>query len=204
MKTPDPNERLHRFIDDAMNDAERDAFAAELNVNPALADEAAKLKLVSGMIRDHVAVERPIPNADFFNSQIQERIAAEQRATNRTQERRSGAAWLGWFFQPWALAGAAAAVALGIFMFSQHPPSLKTEVVHTYTPDPSVRASSIYNSGADATVLTLDGLAVMPDDHEITALRVHHSESDPELAATTFYDAAGNVLLVLNSNTAAL
>lgn len=204
MKTPEPNERLHRFIDEAMNDAERVTFATEVEQNPALADEFAKLKLVSGMIRDHVAVERPVPNADFFNSQIQERIAAEQRATRRTQERRSGAAWLGWFFKPWALAGAAAVVALGIFGSRQLSPSLKTEIVHTYTPDPSVRATSIYNSGADATVITLDGLAVMPDDHEITALRVHHSESDPELAATTFYDAAGNVLLVLNSDTVAL
>jgi hypothetical protein len=170
MKTPDTHENLHRFVDDAMSDTERAAFLAEMEKNLVLAGEVAKLKTVSGLIKNHLKMERAVPNADFFNSQIMDRVAAEQRAGERTRAR-SGASWLGWFFRPWALAGMTAAIALGVFAFNEIFDSPKTEVVNTFTPDPSVKASSSYNKDADATILKLDGLAEMPDDHDLSILR---------------------------------
>jgi hypothetical protein len=203
MKTPDYNEELHRWIDGAMNDAERAAFQAEFARNPALADEAASLKLVSGLLKDHATLERPVPNPDFFNSQIQERIAAEQRAEDRVREQRStGSSWLSWLFRPWALAGAAALIAAGVFLTQQLTTEPKTEIVGFYAPDPSIKATPSYNKDAAATVLMLDGLAAVPSDHVISGLTVHHSETDPEVAATTLYDGNGKVLLVMSTDAA--
>ena len=181
MKTPENHEPLRRFVAGEMKDEE-----------------------ISGFLKEHVSMERPVPNADFFNSQIVDRIAGEQRTKEIHGRQRTGSGWLHWLLRPWALASAAALIALAAFVWQQTAPTQKTEVVHTYTPDPSIHATSTSNSSADATVLTLDGLAGLPDDHEVSVLRVHHSSRDPEIAATTLYDAGGNVLLVLDSDTAAL
>jgi anti-sigma factor RsiW len=202
MKTPDSNERLHLWLDGRMSDAERAAFEAGLEADPSLREEAKAMEKLRSLLRENAAFGREVPNADFFNSQIQEQITADQRAADRIHDHQRGAGggWLAWLFKPWAVAGVAAAVALGIFVFRGLSVSPKTEVTASYAPNPAVTATPYYSEDAAATVLMLDGLDAFPSDREISALRVHHTERDPEFAATTLFDAGGRVLLVMNAD----
>ena len=197
MKTPDHTERITRWLDGAMSIAEKTAFQEEMQADPALRVEVSALDELGAQIRAHASLEKPVPNADFFNSQIQERISAFQRIDDRRKSPAGGAAsWFGWLRAPWAIAGAAALLALGLFI-GLHKDRPQTQVVSLYVPNPTVKASVNYNAAADATVLTLDGLSAFPDDKPISGLQVHHSDTDPEMASTTLYDAGGKVLLVM-------
>lgn len=197
MKTTDRTERITRWLDGAMSAQEKTAFETEMQADPALREEVASLEQIGGMIRAHAAFEKPVPQPDFFNSQIQERISGLQMAEERRHARPGSiAAWLGWLRAPWAVAGAAALVALGLVIFIQGGKP-QTQVISLYIPDPAVSGSVNYNNSADATVLMLDGLKAIPDERPITGLSVHHSENDPEMASTTLYDEDGNVLLVM-------
>jgi anti-sigma factor RsiW len=197
MKTPDQIERITRWLDGALSPAERTAFQQELQADPALRAEVSAMEKLGGLVRAQTSLDRPVPNADFFNSQIQERISESQRAEDRRQHASGGAAsWLAWFRAPWAIAGLAALVALGLFVTLRQE-RLQTQVVSLYLPDPGVRATVNYNAAADATVLTLDGLDAFPDDKPISGLKVHRSDNDPEMASATLYDNEGKVLLVM-------
>lgn len=196
MKTPEQIERITRWLDGAMSDAEKTAFQKELLADPDLRSEIASLENLGGAVRAHASLEKPVPNADFFNSQIQERISEIRRADDRRHSAGAAVSWLGWLRAPWAIAGAAALLALGAFILLREG-KVPTQVVSVYVPDPGVKASVNYDAAADATVLTLDGLSAIPDDKPISGLRVHHSDSDPEMASTTLYDASGKVLLVM-------
>lgn len=196
MKTPDHIERITRWLDGAMSDAEKTAFQDELQADAALRAEVSALDELGAQVRAHAKIERPVPNADFFNSQIQERISSLQRIDERRKSPARGASsWFGWLRTPWAVA-AAALVALGVFV-ALRADRPQTQVVSLYVPNPAVKASVDYNTAADATVLTLDGLSAFPDDKSISGLQVHHSDADPEVASTTLYDADGKVLLVM-------
>lgn len=199
MKTPEEqNEKLTRWLDGAMNGAERAAFETEMAENTTLRAEADDMRQLGGFLRSHVTTDKAMPHADFFNSQIQERIAELHRSGERAQSQsRGGASWLSWLRAPWAIAGAAAMVALGFFLSNFKDERPQTVVLGLYTPNPSVHASSYHSSEADATVLMLDGLDPIPENKEITAVNVDHSETDPLMAATTLYDSDGKILLVM-------
>jgi anti-sigma factor RsiW len=197
MKTPDRTERITRWLDGAMSGAEKAAFQEEMQADPALRAEVSGLDEIGAGIRAHASVEKPVPNADFFNSQIQERISSLQRIDDRRKSPAGGAASrFTWLRAPWAIAGAAALLSLGLFIVL-HEDRPQTQVVSLYVPNPAVTAAVDYNAAADATVLTLDGLSAFPDDKPISGLQVHHSDTDPEMASTTLYDAGGKVLLVM-------
>lgn len=157
------------------------------------------MKKTSDAIRANVAFERPVPHADFFNSQIQERIAAHQHADARSKVTATGgASWLDWLRMPWALAGAAAVLALAFFLTRHDGPH--TEVLSLYAPSSAVKADVSYSDDAGATVLMLDGLEAFPADRNIAGLTVHHSATDPEMATTTLFDERGGVLLVMSKD----
>jgi len=198
MKTPDHIERITRWLDGAMSNAEKTAFEDEMQADPALRAEVSTLHELGAQVRAHASLERPVPNADFFNSQIQERISSLQRIDDRRKSPAGVApSWFGWLRAPWAIGAAAAAlVALGVFVVL-HATRPQTQVISLYVPNPAVKASVNYNAAADATVLMLDGLSAFPDDKPISGLQVHHSDTDPEMASTTLYDAGGKVLLVM-------
>lgn len=196
MNPPDDDQLLARWLDNELSPAERTRFEAMLAADPALREEAESMKKLGDAIRANVTFEREVPHADFFNSQIQEAIAAEQLAQARKEIRSAGAAtWLDWLRAPWALAGVAAALALGIFLLRGEGP--RTQILSLYAPNSSVQASVSYNEEAAATVLTLDGLEAIPADRNVAGINVHHSETDTEVATTTLFDAQGGVLLVM-------
>lgn len=199
MKTPEEqNIKLTRWIDGAMNNAERAAFETEMIGDPVLRAEADDLQQLGGILRSGLTTEKTVPNADFFNSQIQERIAELHRSEDRARSKQESAStWLNWLRTPWAIAGATAVVALGLFFARSKEDIPRTQVLGLYTPNPAVRATSYHSIEADATVLVLDGLDPFPENQDITAMNVDHSETDPQMAATTLYGQDGKILLVM-------
>ena len=201
MKTPDHNETLHRWLDGELNPAERTAFEAEMQRNPALREEADMMKRIGESMRASVPMEMSVPHADFFNSQIMDRITQMQQSEDRAKAKPGNAfAWLDWLRAPWALAGAVALIAVGVFLSQSIGGNSRTQVMSFYAPNPNVKAQSSYNTGAEATVLMLDGLDAFPADKSIAGFKVHHSENDAEMATTTLFDDKGGVLLVMASD----
>jgi len=197
MKTPD-DQLLGRWLDGELSAEERPRFEAMMAADPELKREAESMRELSGLLRDHVSLERPVPNPDFFNSQIQELIAADQRAVERAREPVSTTSWFSWLRTPWALAGVTALVTVGVFLSQGEKP--QTQILSLYAPNPSVHASSYHNSSANATVLMLDGLEAIPAEANIVGLNVHSSENDTDYATTTLFDERGDVVLVMSKD----
>ncbi|WP_050031385.1 hypothetical protein [Verrucomicrobium sp. BvORR034] len=204
MKTPD-DQLLARWLDGELSADERPRFEAMLEADPALREEASSLRQLGDLLRANVDMERPLPNADFFNSQIQEQIAADQRADQRvksTAAAGSGSSWLSWLRSPWIFAGAAATLAVGMLVMPSAQPGEETRVLSFYTPKSGIEASTYHNKDAGATVLVLNGLEAIPSDRDIVGINVHHSETDAQVATTTLYDDQGGVLLVMAKDSA--
>jgi anti-sigma factor RsiW len=198
MNPPPDDQLLARWLDDELSPADRARFEAMLAADPALREEAQSMKKLGEALRSNVTFEREVPHADFFNSQIQEAIAADQRAQERTKAGATGAAsWLDWLRAPWALAGAAAVLAAGFFLLRDGDSAARTEILSLYAPSANVQAAVSYNEDAGATVLMLTGLDTIPAERNVTGITVHHSETDPEVATTTLFDENGGVLLVM-------
>src|SRR6185295_12052144 len=118
MKTPEEfNEQFTRWLDGTLDAAQRAAFESELERNPALQAEAEAMQKLGGLIRANVTMEKPVPHADFFNSQLQERIEALRRSEERAKARAHNAVpWFTWLRTRWALAGATVLVALAFLI----------------------------------------------------------------------------------------
>lgn len=199
MKTTDEH-LLGRWLDGELGPADQARFEAMMAADPLLREEAESLRKLGDSLRAHVTMERPVPNADFFNSQIQQRIAEAQRAEERVQSAAAPAtSWLSWLRMPWAI-GAAALLTLGVWMLQGEKP--QTQILSLYAPKAGVQATSFHSEEANATVLMLDGLDSIPADKSIVGLSVHHSESDPEVATTTLFGENGEVLLVMTKDAA--
>ncbi len=203
MKPPSEDHDLIRWLDGEMNDTELAAFEARLKDDPVLAKEADDLRALSAGIRDHLPAEMKVPHADFFNSQIQVRIA--QMDLDEIRQKQTGAtsladSFLAWMRKPWfATAGAVALAVLGLVWMRPHTQdTAHSLILSSYTPGLGVEASTYHDNEADATVLMLDGLEEVPADRKISGISVHRSETEPEIAATTLFDAAGSPLLVIS------
>ncbi len=203
MKPPSEDHDLIRWLDGEMNDTELAAFEVRLKDDPVLAKEADDLRALSAGIRDHLPAEMKVPHADFFNSQIQVRIA--QMDLDESRQKQTGAtsladSFLAWMRKPWfATAGAVALAVLGLVWMRPHTQdTAHSLILSSYTPGLGVEASTYHDNEADATVLMLDGLEEVPADRKISGNSVHRSETEPEIAATTLFDAAGSPLLVIS------
>ena len=201
MKTPPDENEIVRFLDGEMDAAEKTAFEAQITANPELRAEIESLGRLSSTIRKNIPAEREVPHPDFFNSQIQVRIA--QESMDRARESKAPATstgWLDWLRSPWFAAAATAAVALVAFTIWENrglSPSESSMVLSTYVPNPDVQARAFHSDEAQATVLMLDGLTSLPADRKIVGHSVHHSETDQEVATTTLFSEDGHILLVL-------
>lgn len=201
MKHPSEEYDLIRWIDGEMNESERAAFEEHLKQDPALASEAAKMRALSESLRTHLPAEMRVPHADYFNTQIEVRIA--QLALDETKARQSGSSWsaaLQWLRQPWfALAGAAALAVLGFFVLgSDTTGASESMILSSYTPNTHVQARAYHDDAAEATVLMLDGLDAVPSEKKVSGIRVLRSEVEPELASTTMYDEQGAAVLMIS------
>lgn len=199
MNTPPEDHDLLRWMDGEMNAAEKAAFEARLEATPELKAEAALMQRLSHDLRAHLPAEMPVPYADFFNSQIQVRLAQEEN--RQTAASGNGGGILSWLRLPWlAPAAMAAALALAALSLWQGQQGGTTgALVHSiYVPDASIQARSYHSSEAQATVLMLDGLEEMPADRKIVGFNLTRGEIDEALAATTLFDTQGHAVAVMS------
>jgi hypothetical protein len=203
MKPPSEDHDLIRWLDGEMTDSEIAAFEARLKDDPLLSKEADELRALSTGIREHLPAEMRVPHADFFNSQIQVRIA--QMDLDESRRKGSGSqsltvTLLTWLRHPWfATAGAVALAILGfVLMRPETQSSGHSLILSSYTPGLGVEASTYHNIEADATVLMLDGLEDVPADRKISGLSVQSSDNQSKVATTTLFDATGSPLLVIS------
>lgn len=202
MKAPsEENHDLIRWIDGEMTAEESRAFVAAMQEDPQLAAEAESLRRLSERLKAHLPVEMPVPHSDFFHSQIQVRIAQMEGEEAREREKAAATAgWLSWLRMPWLAGAAAAAFAIAGLVWTQNGASGRSTILSTYTPDSSVKAQVIENTEAGAIVLMLEGLAPIPAGKKVAGFKVHHAESDAEVATTTLFDANGSVIAVVSKN----
>lgn len=194
MKTPSEDHDLIRWLDDEMTDAERARFSARLDAEPALKSEAEFMQRMSADLRSQLPAEMPVPYGDFFNSQIQVRIAQEDRIA--IPETRSS--WREWFRLPTLITATAAVVMAGFMILQKSPAVTGDSFVHSiYVPNSSVQAHTFHSDEAQATVLMLDGVEAMPADRKIVGYHIERSETDQEVATTTLYGERGEVVLVV-------
>jgi hypothetical protein len=206
MKPPSDNHDLSRWLDGEMNDTEHAALEEQLKLDPVLAKEAKELRALSATLRSHLPAEMKMPHADFFNSQIQVRIAQMEAEETRLKQPTS-TGWrnlLQWLRQPWL--AAASALALAVFSFVLFRPAsgdpTTSTILSSYTPNTQVRAHTFHDEAASATVLMLDGLDAVPAEKKISGISVQRSEIEPEFASTTLYDATGTQLLMISRDNA--
>ena len=201
MKTPPEDHDLIRWLDEEMTDAERTAFEARLDADPTLKAEAEEMRQLSLSVRSHLPREMPVPHPDFFNSQIQVRIQQmdleERRAAARPAA--AGSILSSLWMRLLAPVAAVAMLAAG-WLALRTGSATGSVVVSVYTPDPKVQATTVENTEAHATVLLLEGLDAMPAEKNVAGLSVHHAETDAQLATTTLFDGAGQVLLVMGKD----
>ena len=176
MELEKQQELLTRWIDsDLAGDDLRD-FEKAVAANPELAEAKAEADSLRHLLKADMP-DREIPNPEFFNSQIQRRIAPEEASAASTTPAPASNIF-SWFRSPFTLASAAA-VALGLFFLSQvggDSPLDHTSVASTYTPDAGIEASHFYSDDADATVIMLDGLAALPDATELNGQNIVSTE----------------------------
>lgn len=198
MKTPTEDHDLLRWLDGEMNAAEKVAFESRLAADPALKAEAEMMQRLSADLRTHLPPEMPVPYADFFNSQIQVRLAQEE---NRQLSAPLAEGWFGWLRKPWLPpAFAAAAIAMAALTLWQNgaPPESADSLVHSiYVPNSAVQARSFHSDEAQATVLMLEGLEEMPADRKIVGFNIDHSVVDEAVAATTLFGTDGKAVAVM-------
>lgn len=198
MKTPPEDHDLLRWLDGEMSAAEKAAFESRLTTDPALKAEAEMMQHLSADLRAHLPAEMPVPYADFFNSQIQVRLAQEE---NQQLSAPAAEDWFGWLRKPWLTpAFAAAAIAMAALTMWQNgaPSEGADSLVHSiYVPNSAVQARSFHSDEAQATVLMLDGLEEMPADRKIVGFNIGRSEVDEAVAATTLFGADGKAVAVM-------
>ncbi len=203
MKLPSESEEhdLIRWLDGEMTATERAAFEERLKQDPALAREAQQMRALSASLRTHLPAEMPVPHADYFNTQVEVRIT--QMALDEARAKQASfnfAGLLQWLRQPWFAAAGATALAVLGFVLLRPDSSSATEstILSSYTPNIHVQARTYHDNAADATVLMLDGLDAVPAEKKVSGINIHRSETEPELASTTMYDAHGTAVLMIS------
>ena len=188
-------------MDGEMTPAESAAFEKRLESDPDLRAEVEQARHLTDLLRAEMPADMQVPHADFFNSQIQVRIAQESDSSRRPV---AEGGWLRQLFRsvasPWGFAAAAALVALLVVMrpAADSRSADSTWVTSSYTPNPSVTAHTYHSTAAGATVLELDGLPEIPAEKKVAGLRVDHAQQDRGGQVASFHDATGTPLLVMS------
>ena len=157
-------ERFTAWVDGQFTGPELAEFEKELATHPEAAAERAEARKLGDLLREQTAPK--LGNADFFNHQLMQRIAAEMpRATEPVKAR----GW-GWSLPRLAFAGAACLVIAGGLFKTLIPAAVSpgekskyyAQVVEAWPADPSISATTVYNPTDNVTVVWLDGLDYIP------------------------------------------
>ncbi len=161
-------ERFTAYVDGQLADDELAQFEKELSGRPEDRLDADATRKLSRLLREHPTAPL-LSNPEFFNLQIEQRIAADQ-----PREQRSG--W-SWSLPRLIWAGAACLGMAGLMFKTLIPPTpvpmldgdapYFAQVVESWPSDPSISASTVYNARDNVTVLWLDGLDYIPASYEL-------------------------------------
>jgi len=157
-------ERFTAWVDGQLTGPDLAAFEKELASHPEAAAERAEARKLGDLLRERPAP--PLANADFFNHQLLQRIAAE---TPRTAEPAKVRGWF-WSLPRLALAGAACLLVAGGLFKTLIPAAVSpgekskyyAQVVETWPGDETIFATTVYNPADNVTVVWLDGLPYIP------------------------------------------
>jgi len=158
-------ERFTAWVDGQLKGTELESFEKELADRPEVFAEKEAILRLGSFLREHPTAP-PLGNADFFNHQLMQRIEAEMPRAKHPIARPV-------FFWPlrWmAVAGGLSlAVAFGLYEtvvppVSEVPGKSKyfAQVVEAWPSDPSISATTVYDSDQKMTVVWLDGLDYVP------------------------------------------
>jgi anti-sigma factor RsiW len=168
-------EKLTRWIDGTLSEADARAFEQELAADPARASfarEKTEAAALRALLREHLPTDREPPYPDFFNSQILRKIRAEMDPVTADPGREGVlTAIRKWLRSPWLIGAAAAAVIACLAIVSLAGPSHRTRVLSVYSPEPHAIAHSFYASDASAVVIDVEGLDAYPAQREIVGNR---------------------------------
>ena len=162
-------ERFTAWIDGQLTGPGLAEFEKELAAHPAAAAERMEARKLRVLLRAQPAPQ--IGNADFFNHQLMQRIAAETPRIARPGPARASF----WSLPQLALVGAAClAIAGGLFKTlipTGLSPGAKSdyyaEVIELWPGDPSISACTVYHPEDNLTVVWLEGLDYIPPTYAL-------------------------------------
>jgi anti-sigma factor RsiW len=157
-------ERFTAWVDGKLTGADLVEFEKELASHPEAAAARADAEKLGRLLRAQPAPS--LGNADFFNHQLMQRIAAES-PRERVRAKASASFWS---LPRMAWAGAFCLLAALVFFKSMIPsatnlgPGSKyfAQVVEAWPADPTISATTVYNPVDNVTVVWLDGLEAAP------------------------------------------
>ncbi len=156
-------EQFTAWVDGQLSGDELAEFEKQLAEHPEAAVEKDEALKLGEFLRSHPTAPG-LGNADFFNHQLMQRIAAE---TPRPVEKQRVSFWS---LPRLALAGAfCLAVALALYKTTiptgaplDEGPKYFAQVVEAWPADPTISATTVYNPDDNVTVVWLDGLDYIP------------------------------------------
>ncbi len=165
-------EQFTAWVDGKLSGPELASFERELKQHPEAATDRADALKFGNFLRANPSAPK-LTNADFFNLQIQQRIATDV-PRERAVERAAG--WF-WSLPRLLVAGAACLLVAGVMFKTMIPSGTSVtaadaspyfaQVVESWTSEPGVSARTVYNAKDNVTVLWLDGLDYIPASYEL-------------------------------------
>lgn len=160
-------EQFTAWVDGKLAGAELAEFEKQLEGHPEAAAEKEEALKLGRLLRAHPTVGR-MPNPDFFNHQLMQRIEAEMPEPVVAEKKQKRPFF--WSIPGLAWAGACCLVVAGVLfatMIPGGPKHLETsnyfaQVVENWSTDPNVSASTVYDAKDNMTVVWLDGLDYIP------------------------------------------
>ncbi len=181
---------LTRWVDGQLTPEEAVIIAEQTVQSPELLGDKHAATQIGTLLREHLPVSLEPPSPEFFTSSIMEEIQRELPAVP-ARAVRPPPRW-GWLRASWfaPLASAAAvAVAFVVWNHRETPVAAPGPFAQTYTPDPKVTARTYYSEEAEATVIDLQNLDAVPDNHEVRAFDVASAEPAEPGSPQVFYAA---------------
>ena len=168
-------ERHADWLDGRLNQSECEIFERELAASHGLdpVTERAAFDRLRQALREHMALTR-MPNPDFFNHRLLERIEEDRRENAAPEPAAAGGpSWIHAHLLRLAFAGAAA-LALGVLAYrgliapeigARPETAYLTQVLDAKSPGPDISAVSFTEKEQPAAVLWLDGVEHVPESY---------------------------------------
>lgn len=194
---PQDEERITRWIDGELPDSEVQDL---LTAHPELREARSEADSLGKLLRKELDDGEQIPYPDFFNHQLGKRMEEETTSAAASADPDALAESMFprfMFLKKWAPVAALGVAAVFIALFFVSVPVGGSKIVSTYTPDPSLDATSFYSDEANATVLLIDGLEEIPAQRDVTGVQAVGYTPQDGGSHFTLYSENDQPMLVL-------